>query len=104
MTAHGTDPDSVDEATFTDICVMYIDGQIGNRGMLELLGSLTAGVYNYMRSEHQRAFTLQDTIPKSYEYLYPPLTPEQKAKQVNDGLMSYMRVSPNAPKDLFKEK
>jgi len=104
LTAHGTDPDSVDEERFTDICIMYIDGLIGNRGILETLGSLTGAVYNYMRSEHQRAYTLQDIIPRAYEYIYPPLSAEQKAERVNDALKNYMRISPNAPKTLFKEQ
>lgn len=82
---------------------MFVDGLIGNRGLLEVLGSLTGAVYNYMRSENQRAFTLQDIIPRSYEYIYPLPTAEEKAKKVNDALINYMRISPNAPKNLFKE-
>lgn len=82
---------------------MYVDGLIGNRGLVEVLGSLTGAVYNYMRSEKQRAYTLQDIIPRMYEYIYPPLSEEEKAKKVSDALINYMRISPNAPKNLFKE-
>lgn len=80
---------------------MWVDGLIGNRALLEVLGSLTGAVYNYMRAENQRAFTLQDIIPRAYEYIYPPLTEEEKAEQRNKALISYMKMSPNAPKNLF---
>lgn len=101
MTAHGTDPDSVDEERFTDICIMWADGVIGNRGLLEVLGSLTGAVYNYMRSENQRAYKLNDIIPRAHDYLYPPLTEEQKKAKVNESLLGYLKVSPNAPQKLF---
>lgn len=103
MTAHGTDPDLVDEETFTDISIMYVDGLIGNRGMLETLGALTGAIYNYTRAENQRAYTLQDMIPKAYEYIYPPMSENEKASKVNNSLMAYMRTAPNAPKNLFEE-
>lgn len=101
MTAHGTDPDSVDEERFTDICIMWADGVIGNRGLLEVLGSLTGAVYNYMRSENQRAYKLNDIIPRAHDYLYPPLTEEQKKAKVNESLLSFLQVKPNAPQKLF---
>lgn len=101
LTANGTDPDNVDEERFTDICIMYVDGLIGNRGMMEVLGSLTGAIYNYMRSENQAAYKLQDIIPKTYNYLYPPLTEQQKADQANEALRAYMKAAPNAPKEIF---
>ena len=102
MTAHGADPDATDQEVFTDICIMWADGVIGNRGLLETLGCLTGAVYNYMRSEGQRAYKLEDIIPKSYEYLYPPLTEEEKKRQVNEALVSYLKASPNAPAKIYK--
>lgn len=51
---------------------MYADGMIGNRSIVETLGNLTAGVYNYMRSSGAQAYKLSDIIRKSYDYLYPP--------------------------------
>lgn len=103
MTAHGTDPDAVDEERFTDICIMYVDGQIGNRGLLETLGSLKGAIYNYMRAENQRAYTLEDMIPRGYDYIYPPLSAEEKANKVSESLSTFMKASPNAPTHLFKE-
>lgn len=83
---------------------MYADGVIGNKGILEVLGSLTGAVYNYMRSENQRAFNLQDIIPRAYDYIYPPLSAEQKARQASEALKQFMKIAPNAPKGLFEEK
>lgn len=102
MTAHGTDPDLIDEERFTDICIMYADGMIGNRGTIEVLGALTAGIYNYMRADGQRAFKLEDIIPRGYEYIYPPLTEQEKKVKVNESLLTFMQSAPNAPKMILK--
>ena len=98
LVANGTDPDTIDEEVFLDICIMYSDGLIGNKGLLEVLGSLTGAIYNYMRSENQSAFKLKDIIPKAYNYIYPPLTKEQEKNQANEALINYMKSSPKAPK------
>lgn len=102
MTAHGTDPDAVDEETFTDICIMYADGIIGNRGLLETLGSLKGALYNYIRAENQRAYTLQDMIPRAHDYIYPPLSDEDKGSRVSQNLKQFMQMAPNAPTNLFE--
>lgn len=101
MYAHGADPDAVDVETFGDICVMYNDGLIGNRGILEVLGSLTAGIYNYIRPQNKPAYKLQDIIPQVYEYLYPPLTAEEQYNKTQQDLKSIILA--NAPKGIFKD-
>ena len=100
MIAHGTDPDEVDVETFVDICVMWSDGVIGNKGLIECIGNLTAGVFNYLRSQGQRSFELKDIIPSAYEYIYPPLTEEEKKRQANDKLLTFMLMNPGAPEML----
>jgi hypothetical protein len=42
-------------------------------------------------------------IPSAYDYSFPPLPESQKAENVNNSLMQYMQLAPNAPKGLFKE-
>ena len=69
MLAHGADPDNLDEESFRQICVMYSDGIIGNSKVIETLGNLTAGVYNYMRSNSSQAYTLENIIGTVYEYI-----------------------------------
>lgn len=101
MYAHGADPDAIDVETFNDICVMYNDGLIGNRGTLEVFGSLTAGIYNYIRPQNKPAYKLKDIIPQVYDYLYPPLTAEEQYNKTQQDLKSIMLA--NAPKGIFKD-
>ena len=81
---------------------MFVDGLIGNRGLLETLGDLKGALYNYMRPDNQRAYTLQDMIPRAYDYLFPPLPEKDKAEKVNKNLMQFMQMAPDAPANLFE--
>jgi hypothetical protein len=100
MVANGTNPDNVDEETFRQICVMYADGMIGNRVMLETLGNLTAGVYNYMRANNHKVYTLRDIIGKSFDYLYPP---QDNTETVNSALLAFVSQAKGFNPDLFKK-
>jgi len=60
---------------------MYADGLIGNRGVLEVLGNLTAGQFNKMLPKGKSPYTLEDIISRAYDYIYPPLSEEDKRKQ-----------------------
>jgi len=102
LTAHGTDPNEVNEETFNDICLMFSDGLIGNYRIIETLGNLTAGVYNYMRSATAPPYKLQDIIPTVYDYLYPPLSEEEKKDAVNKQLIAFALMHPGAPKELLE--
>lgn len=93
----------MDEETFNDICVMYHNGVIGNLGLLEVLGTLTAGQFNKMLPKTAKPYTLQDIIPNAYEYLYPPLTEQEKKERVSKSLIAFAMMSPDAPQVLFKE-
>jgi len=104
LTAHGTDPDALNEEIFNDICVLYHDGLIGNFGIIETLGNLTAGVYNYLRSENAPAYKLKDIIPSVYEYIYPPISDEAKKQDINDKLIAFALMNPGAPKEFFGNK
>lgn len=104
MTAHGADPDTVDEETFTDICVMYHNGLIGNMGLLEVLGTLTAGQFNKVLPKGKPPYKLRDIIPQAYEFIYPPLSEQEKKKQVNSSLLAYVASQKGAPAILTKGK
>jgi hypothetical protein len=103
MTAHGADPNQVDEETFNDICIMYSDGMIGNYAILQVLGTHVAGHFNMVLPKGKQPYKLKDIIPSQYEYLYPPRTEQDKSKSLNDALLNFLRAKPNAPKKLFKE-
>jgi hypothetical protein len=101
MIAHGANPDTVDEETFREICVMFSDGIIGNNLVIETLGNLTAGVYNYMRASSSQAYTLKNIIGRSYEYLYPP---QNKTESVNDALLTYISQAKGFDINKFRVK
>ena len=103
LTAHGTDPSKIDESTFGDICIMYADGLIGNQGILETLGNLTAGQFNKMLPKNHKAYRLKDIIGKAYDYIYPPVDETTQKQMVSQNLLAFAMMSPNAP-DLFKGK
>ena len=99
MIAHGADPDSVDEETFRQITVMYSDGLIGNGLLIETLGNLTAGVYNYMRTASSQAYTLRNIIGRAYEYIYPP---QDTKEAVNSALLGYVTQAKGFDRNRFK--
>lgn len=100
MLAHGADPDTIDEETFRQICVMYSDGQIGNKTIVETLGSLTAAVYNYMREQNKPAYQLKQVIgSRFYDYIYPP---QDNKEIVNNSLLTYVSRAKGFSKDRFK--
>jgi len=101
MWANGANPNTIDEETFRQICVMYADGLIGNKAIIETLGNLTAGVYNYMRSNNAKAYTLKNIIGKAYDYFYPE---QDKTKSVNDALLTYMSQAKGFKMNRFKVK
>ena len=83
---------------------MYADGLIGNRGILEVLGTLTAGQFNSMLPKGKPSYKLQDIIPRVYGYIYPPLTEQDKKDQANQQLLTFMLMSPKEPESLLKGK
>lgn len=100
MLAHGADPDNLDENTFREICVMYADGQIGNKSVVETLGNLTAAVYNYMRDPNKSAYELKQVIGnRFYDYLYPP---QDNKEVVNSALLTYVSQAKGFNKNRFK--
>lgn len=78
---------------------MYADGMIGNAGILEALGNLTAGVYNYMRAANSKAYKLKDIIPRAYDYIYPP---QDTTNSPSDALLSYMVQAKGFKKEFFR--
>ena len=81
---------------------MYNDGVIGNLGILEVLGTLTAGQFNKVLSKGSTPYKLQTIIPNAYEYLYPPLTEQDSKEQASQSLLAFALMSPNAPDILLK--
>ena len=93
----------LDEMTMTRIQAMYIDGIIGNQGILTVLGQLTAGVFNYIRPANSPDYKLHKILGQAYDYIVPPLSPEQKQAQVNESLKLFMTSAPGFSESRFKK-
>ena len=92
----------LDEMTMTQIQTMYADGLIGNQGVLTVLGQLTTGVFNYMRPANAPDYKLSKILGPAYDYIIPPLTPEQQQEATNNALKTYMMMAPGFKQDRFK--
>ena len=84
---------------------MYGDGVLGNHKTIELLGTLIAGVFNYVRDPAKsQPYKLDNIAGSAYDYMYPPLPPEAQKQAANDSLLAYMSQAPGFVKSKFKGK
>lgn len=67
------------------IMVMYADGALGNKSLVTELGTLTAGVFNYLRSNNSPTYKLKDILGATYQYYYNE--PEVSA---SDSLLTFI--------------
>ena len=94
----------LDDVTMANIQTMYADGMVGNYGVLTQLATLTNGVFNYMRASNSPPYKLVNILGSAYDYLFPPLTEEQKKQQANEQLLSFMSQAPGFSRDRFGVK
>lgn len=87
----------IDEITFTEIMVMYSDGIIGNKKVIDVLGTLVTGVFNYIRPPNSSPYNLKSVINEVYGYLYA----EQK-QSASDSLLTFMSQAQGFSMDKFK--
>jgi hypothetical protein len=84
---------------------MYGDGILGNNRMIELLGTLIAGVFNYLRdSSKSSPYKLANIIGSAYDYIHPPLRPDDQKAAVSNSLLAFMSQAPGFKEDRFKGK
>lgn len=83
-----------------NIEIMLSDGVLGNKGILLALSTLTTGNLNAKLKKEAKPFTIKHVLPSTYEYIIPPLTPEEQANETNKSLMAFMAAAPNAPAKL----
>ena len=91
------DIDALDEATMSEITIMYADGLIGNRNLIVTLGSLVAGVFNYIRSNNSPSYNLKSVIGSAYGYIYDDIEASP-----SDSLLTFMSQAPGFTIDKFK--
>ena len=94
----------IDDVTMANIQTMYADGLVGNYGILTQISTLTNGVFNYMRSANSPPYKLANILGSAYDYIYPPLSDEQKKAAVNDSLLAFMLKADGFDKTLFGVK
>jgi phage tail sheath gpL-like len=94
----------IDDVTFANIQTMYADGLVGNYGILTQIATLTNGVFNYMRPANSPLYKLANILGSAYDYIYPPLSDEQKKAAVNDSLLAFMSQAQGFDKTKFGVK
>ena len=91
----------LDDVMMAQLQTMYADGLIGNRAIIELLGTLTNGVFNYMRASNAPSYKLANILGNAYDYLFPPVPEEQKKEHANNQLLAFMSQAPGFSADKF---
>lgn len=91
------DIDALDEATMNDISIMYADGLLGNKSLITTLGTLTTGVFNYIRSSNSSPYTLKSVINSAYGYIYDDIE-----ITASDSLLTFLSQTPGFTIDKFK--
>lgn len=91
--------DTLDETTMNEITVMFADGALGNYGLLQTIGSLTAGVFNYMRAANSSPYELKSILHNVYGYIYPA-TPSNPS----EALLTFMTQAQGFNMGKFKKE
>lgn len=103
MLAHGANPDAMSEHDYELVMVALNDGLFGNKSLLSVTGALTTGAFNYIRSQSSKAYTLHDVIGIMHDYIYPPISEQEKKNLVSENLLAFMSMNPNSAK-FFNQK
>lgn len=86
-----------------NIEIMISDGMIGNRAILLALSTLTTGNLNSKLKQGVNPFTIKSVLPSTHDYIIPPLSEEEQKVQASKQLLSFMALSPGAPRS-FTER
>jgi hypothetical protein len=78
---------------------MYADGMLGNKAMLQTLGSLVAGVFNYVRAPNSPPYSLKSILGSSYGYIF-----DDAELSPSDALLVFMSQAQGFSLDRFKRK
>jgi hypothetical protein len=91
--------DALDEATMNEIMVMYADGALGNKNVIVGLGTLTAGVFNYLRASNSQPYTLKSVLGNIYPYYF-----DEPKESASESLLMFMSQAPEFNMEKFKGK
>lgn len=101
MIFNGHTQDSIaelDEITMNEIMVMYADGIIGNKNILQTYASLTAGVFNYLRNSNSPPYTVKSILGSSYAYIF-----DDENIPATDSLLMFMTQAQGFDVNKFKK-
>jgi hypothetical protein len=107
MIFNGQTPESIsalDETTMLQIQTMYADGMLGNGGVINLLGTLVNGVFNYIRPKNTSPYQKTSILGTTHDYIYPPLSQVESADSVNNSLLAFISQAPGFTRELFEVK
>lgn len=91
--------DALDEATMNEIIVMYADGALGNKSLIVGLGTLTAGVFNYLKASNSQPYTLKSVLGNVYPYYF-----DEPKESASESLLMFMTQAPEFNMEKFKGK
>lgn len=98
MIFNGSTPaqiDEIDEETFSEICVMYGDGILGNKGFYDSITPITTAVFNYMRDPNKSPpFDSKKLFPWIFEYEQNPDFEPTRQDAASNALLAFMTVAP----------
>jgi hypothetical protein len=57
----------LDDVTMLQIQTMYADGMVGNQSIINLLGTLVNGIFNYIRPANAPTYKLANIIGSAYD-------------------------------------
>lgn len=77
---------------------MYADGVLGNHGLLNTIGILVNGVFNYIRSPNTSPYNLKSILGQSYGYMYPDVEIDP-----SDSLKAFISRARGFGMDKFKK-
>ena len=90
---------ALDETTMNEIVVMYADGALGNKSATTGLGTLTAGVFNYLKASSSPPYTLKSVLGNVYQYYY-----NEPVESSSDSLLTFMSQAQGFDINKFKRQ
>ncbi len=78
---------------------MYADGALGNKSVAVGVGTLTAGVFNYIKSSNSQPYTLKSILGNVYSYYY-----NEPKESASESLLTFMSQAQEFDINKFKRQ
>lgn len=77
---------------------MYGDGVLGTHGLLNGIGALTNGIFNYIRPPNSAPYSLKSILGNVYGYMYPEVE-----ENPSDSLIAFVSTAKGFNKGRFNK-